>query len=139
MHLANIGAVLFMHRMADPSGKELLVIVYTSGRWYYQEHVTYRPDPHRDERDIAWTILADSDSPTPFRYSEQPLALQLPGDPPRGSVTLYAGQLDPNNPRHFTLPYSVNGTPAGVIDGYLDNRAMLRLRINGQFATYPTF
>ena len=51
---------------------------------------------------------------------------------------IFAGQPDPNDPTHFTIPYDVDGKP-GVIDGRLNDgeRAILTPR-TGHLVSWPT-
>jgi hypothetical protein len=49
---------------------------------------------------------------------------------PEHNVRFYAGQLDPNDPSHFTIDYELNGA-RNVIDGWLTDDDFLRIRPRG--------
>jgi hypothetical protein len=56
----------------------------------------------------------------------------------RPLLRVFAGQPDPNDPAHFTVPYQLNGRP-GVIDGFVrtNGRVMLQPR-DGQFLRWKS-
>lgn len=52
-------------------------------------------------------------------------------------VRFYAGQPDPNNRSHFTIPYEIDDRP-GIIDGELNSQSQIILKVRSGPATQPT-
>jgi hypothetical protein len=154
--------VPFVHARRDPNGREHLVCVAVSPTVYAHfvrreesaHTFRYVYDLKRNLYFTAYAVPADGSPRThTVMYVEQPGvnhgrvtytvstenrpgAVLSGGEPQtlqRSLLRILAGQPDPNDPTHFTIPYVLDGKP-GVIDGFLraNGRVMLEPR-EGQF------
>jgi hypothetical protein len=92
--------VLFMHGLTASGGEQRLVVVTLSPtinptQFYFSASSTPSGDNFHSPSDCLDLIVRSDDR-----------------------LRLSAGSLDPNDPSHFTIPYTLNGA-AGVLDGYL--------------------
>ena len=74
---------------------------------------------------IAFAEPPDGRSRVQFYAGDDGLLKAKPWDP-RGLWRIFAGQPDPADPTHFTIPYDIDGKP-GVIDGRLTDGDRLML------------
>ena len=160
--------VAFVHARKDPTGREYLVCVTTSPqvnalfvrREESAETYRYVFDLKRNFDFAAMAVPAsgaprthiqmhldvpgDSDGRVTYtvRSDKARSGSTLSGGEPqtlhRSFLRIHAGQPDPADPSHFTIPYVLNGKP-GVIDGYLraNGRVMLEPR-EGQFLRWSS-
>ena len=116
-------ALLFMHDMKSPKGDRFLVVVWR------------RHQPPADET-LAASLRTDVYLPATFQkrlrcvFSSDGYTIK---DCKRGPVLsygkvlrFYAGQIDNQNPSHFTVKYALDGLP-GMIDGFVDDAGRVRL------------
>ena len=155
--------VVFVHARKDPTGREYLVCVTTSPQINVlfvrreESAETYRyvfdlkrnldfaamavpaSGPPRTHIQMHLDVPGDSDGRVTYtvRSDKARSGSTLSGGEPqtlhRSHLRVLAGQPDPADASHFTIPYVLNGKP-GVIDGYLraNGRVMLEPR-DGQF------
>lgn len=108
-------AVLFMHEMRDSAGHRRLVIAFRDSNSTGPLFATFG----------IWTVVMDPATllsdlrPTPKRnfkgWDYSGPGWELPGR----NLRFYAGQIDPNDPSHFTIRYRMDGQE-GVVDGRLN-------------------
>ena len=72
-------------------------------------------------------IVQSKGEQIPIRWVDGVLRADRPAE---HNVRFYAGQLDPNDPSHFTIDYELNGV-RNVIDGWLTDDDFLRIRPRG--------
>jgi hypothetical protein len=103
--------IIFMHDRASRAGRHYLIILRGSDVPFL---------------DIAGLPL-DDDALAPGDWRDLPCWASGarfwtgPVDVPvGGQIRIYAGQVDPANPTHFTVAYVANGK-AGIVDGYVDD------------------
>ena len=83
--------------------------------------------PKRLSRQLT-LVLPDTSERKVARFAQQPDAGHRPPVDYGNVLRVYAGQPDPADPTHFTLPYRLDGRE-GVIDGWLkDDRIELKPR-----------
>ena len=83
--------------------------------------------PKRLSRQLT-LVLPDTSDRTVARFAQQPDAAHRPPVDYGNVLRLYAGQPDPADPTHFTIPYRLDGRE-GVIDGWLkEDRIELKPR-----------
>lgn len=109
-------ALVFMHRLHTPAGRERLVLLTFDGPSF----VWRSENPFRAQ-------AAD----TGFSFRRLPSVwlktVNFPFSPKdTRPLRLFAGQPDPLDPTHFTIPYDLGGDP-GTIDGWLQNDDSIKL------------
>jgi hypothetical protein len=115
----NTWATLFLHELNTPDGKRRRLVGVDLTGW-----------SRGDRIDLYTCVRVFSPAPllrTPTLIFTSTPMLSL--SPQEGVVRILAGQLDPADPSHFTISYTVNDKP-GVYDGWLkdDDRVVLEPR-----------
>jgi hypothetical protein len=108
-------AVLFLHELRDSSGNRRLVIVFRDAR---------SVGPLFEVFGISGLVM----NPATFRTELRPTPKAIvkgwvyngPGwNLPAGDLRFYAGQIDSNDPGHFTIRYEME-SKEGIVDGRLN-------------------
>jgi hypothetical protein len=117
------GAIAFLHERLSPGGNHRLVCI----RCF--------PDPSTFVAQPIDGFNYDSTVVTRATLTQRPkVAMRIytidvisgwPKHPP--NMRIYAGQIDPNDPSHFTIRYEMWGQ-TDVLDGYLDDNDRVTLK-----------
>jgi len=107
--LSRLFTLAFCHRLQSPAGHDRIVFV------------TFTPPPPAG---LGYAVGFDSEVFVPgslfaapeFRLTGSTLSVVRP----HGTFTIYAGQIDPADPSHFTIIYR-HGNQDSVIDGWLND------------------
>jgi len=147
--------LVFVHGLHSARGTERLVVVWATGRIDLPDAMKNSSPPTRDPIDgqlskvhglVATALRLSSEPPSVNASTElwlrpfgQPIDVPvrwLPPSAPGQPTTLhvkqvetfrvYAGQLDPADPAHFTIDYALDGNRA-TVDAYLSDDGSLRL------------
>jgi hypothetical protein len=107
------GAVLFLHEMISKSGVHRLVSIEHSPNDHAQVFV---PGYDVNEQIFEPGTVAVAPKPVPMLFPYD--VIEAFGNPPQ-ALKIYAGQIDPADPSHFTIRYEMWGQ-TDVVDGRLD-------------------
>ena len=127
--------LLFLHSRRRPDGAERLVAVQF-------EH--QGPDSHTADGRPAWHMGLYGESFTPV-WNYRHATLKKPPDPEtcphvllpeKARFRIFAGQSDPNDAAHFTIPYSLDDQ-SGLIDGRLRDDDSVDLKVTGPLVFQP--
>jgi hypothetical protein len=139
----NSAPTLFLHEVRSPMGNRRLVAIEgwcegsLNGGWL-EDHIdlsaiVFRPGSlfsQPTELGSSKNVFELSSVDVSDRIAKR----QRIGGRVWGYPFLFAGQLDPSDPAHFTIGYKVHGKP-GKIDGWLLDDDTVRLEVRGGTAS----
>jgi hypothetical protein len=118
------GAVLFMHERHTPSGKRRLVVV--QGDF----DPSMAPPLFIPGFDLNLTVLEPETLRAHAKVRTPAVAISVTSARPRNSpkLKIFAGQIDPSDPSHFTIGYEMYGQP-GIVDGWLRKYDQVEIKV----------
>ncbi|MGB7160754.1 MAG: hypothetical protein WBD40_22005 [Tepidisphaeraceae bacterium] len=133
------GALLFTHDRRTPRGERRLVVVELNASQKFNSHEENEDQVSTMRQLIARAYVPFAPGAEGKIVARAYVMLTLPGrdrtivsraadgsfTTQRGrALTLFAGQADPEDPSHFTIPYEIDGQ-SGMIDGWIRDDNLL--------------